>query len=135
MTRRCSRTTLRGALLAVLLGALSLGGATHAEEPKPGYHPPAELIEPDDTFGLSLTKRQEAFKKLHAAEFRAEREAKKRFPQDPGSNEAGELTTTLAMRYKGEVAREYGLTLKQTALITAEGYAAAWPVSDPIPMP
>ena len=56
-------------------------------------------------------------------------------PSFNGFSLAGSLNqgnaTELALRYKGEVAREYAITLKQAAEITAEGYEASWPVAGP----
>ena len=54
-------------------------------------------------------------------------DAAKRFPSDPEAQEASNLASKLSLRYKGEVARKHGITLKQVAEVTAEGYLNGWP--------
>jgi hypothetical protein len=106
-------------VVAVLFAPLALTATpAAAEEPK-----------------LGVEQRQLVFREALAAEERAESEAAKRFPESPESQEASDLASKLSLRYKGEVARNYGITLKQVAEITAEGYMNGWPVeSRPAPV-
>ena len=115
-------TAACGFILAFLLcaGTAAVWGAEEsskaaasASEAVQGASPEAGANTEDEQFGLSLEQRKRVFGESLAAKRRAEREADERYPDHPGSADHAQLADRLSEKYRGEVARKYGLTPKQ----------------------
>jgi hypothetical protein len=80
---------------------------------------------PEERFGLSEAKRVEVFHAIVRADDRARADAHHLHANDP-SREARSAQTMRA-KYRGEVAREYGISMDQVYEIITESLNKGWP--------
>ncbi|MBX3493405.1 MAG: hypothetical protein KF899_10605 [Parvibaculum sp.] len=82
---------------------------------------------PEDRFGLSEDQRKRVFRETVASENRATKEAMARVPNSELMKQI-QLEGELMEKYKGEVARKYGLSEEQMLQISVEGIKSGWPM-------
>lgn len=82
---------------------------------------------PEERFGLSEEKRMEIYRAIVGADDRAASEARRLHGSDPASEV--ESARELREAYRGEVAREYGLSIEHLYEIIAESLEKGWPSS------